>query len=990
MLTPLKIAALIRETNFSVNCCNQLVWIGRRFLEECGTCEGEGGWIRSPAGVIFRPDKESTAYTPHDPLDWMWTQSHVNYTDYAGITWTLAWSELLNLSTYRAVTFTLSSLNVVDDPVPTIIERNTTLEIEVPRMPALKWMPTFLRNFARYWITKLMQWFPRWMIVLLGALRLRAYKPMLKTVAENYQASSKSSITHKKITGDLVNYAREDPDYRLLNVLFPGYFSEDYGLIAMNLMLQNVDQTSSAMETMIAGNLDNINLYNLNTSSQMTRPRLLPEGLPESEVSWKPWVLAVGTGLVLFKYGPTVLGLARQFFASRRLVPASLRLDGILVEEIQNFLTSPLYLMVIGPLWEEFVKGYVGCVPFGIFEFFVNLCNGVALYPALSPLLLHIATSGRNYLTRSCMHIAYNTAAVGFSVSLMAPGQSLEATFATFVERYFCEGWEEKDLEESPAIYAEAFSPQQGIVLKPNEPRYDPPAMDETLQLVGTWPSHEEPTKHKVYWTMPTNMPGYVPTNTDATLLAAVRARVLARPPLDPLIQRRNWSRFTTWKTVVNKWPKFSKIDWEEEVITWLDHFDSSRRRKYRHYVELYKREGYSCFKLRAKRTDLFVKTNEMLFRVNGVRMELKPRIIVNVAPEVQVLVGPEIFKAQQRLKDLWDFHGGRPTRMRIGHETFNVHFTYAGAATDALLSLWMRHVWDMPRHTIYIIVSGDDSLVVVRSCGVPLCFEGDAKMYDQSQSFGPLRFERVILNRLGVPQATVELLRILAGNTYVLRSRNKVEKLTIDKRNRPLRDTGGSDTSLGNSINMAFSWLFSLCYCEGDLTVTNVRAGFLFLGFDMKIKLVPLDQATFLKGLWYYTEMGPYWGPLPSRFLKFGKAVVDPRLVYGISDYREACLRYMHDLACGFEAYVAVPLLRKCVAQFKRDRGVYKENREWLGVVAESEVKPALLDSHKEQLALHYNVEYSQFESLENLITSAFTFLNHPLCQVLAKVDYS
>jgi len=261
---------------------------------------------------------------------------------------------------------------------------------------------------------------------------------------------------------------------------------------------------------------------------------------------------------------------------------------------------------------------------------------------------------------------------------------------------------------------------------------------------------------------------------------------------------------------------------------------------------------------------------------------------------------------------------------------------------------------------------------------------EGDLKMCDQSQDFGALQYCSWALRQLGVPFLVAEIIRRLTSNKYVLKSNTVLQVIFIMRVQRAMRDTGNCDTSLGNSIFTASGWV-------------SERLGihtFLELGMDVKIHSAKtIYEVTFLKGMWYPTEQGPYWGMLPSRILKVGKSWRDPRDLYKGRSYEQASAQFLNDLADGYRGFLSVPLMRRFVSQFARtprQRDVLE--MDWVNVSSASVTKPCVLvEQAWYWLHVRYGLEDVDFMEMEAMIPSKpFVFMSHPGFNRLGAVDYS
>ena len=200
-------------------------------------------------------------------------------------------------------------------------------------------------------------------------------------------------------------------------------------------------------------------------------------------------------------------------------------------------------------------------------------------------------------------------------------------------------------------------------------------------------------------------------------------------------------------------------------------------------------------------------------------------------------------------------------------------------------------------------------------------------------------------------------------------------------------RLSGHSDTSVGNSVVMAFASYDAIL--KGGAWEETYKA----LGLDMKIKFSDsCFDVTFLKGMWYDAESGPVWGPLPSRILKAGKSLRDPRDIYGIADFEEASIRFLSDVALGHGYFLQVPILR----QFVENYAVRKENKSLVQLDVNQKYKTQASGMNKRVMVMcwgnvcrRYNTDMHEIEELEAMMPSTpFQFVQHPLFNKLA-IDY-
>lgn len=692
------------------------------------------------------------------------------------------------------------------------------------------------------------------------------------------------------------------------------------------------------------------------------------------------------------------------------------------------------------PFVEEAFKGMtggllgaVGISPrgahyaFGLFEFFQHVVLNpyqVPSFPALlwarmQALYMHCSIAGFSFKRRVGLHMIYNcrlsfwpkialnllltkasddqvfmagmaTVVMEMWIKASRPA-SVASVYNSFRDNFYVQDWESRlpwETEKSVTPFPQelALTPTQHksfFAAKPLNRRFE---VRKELLLPGWVPSFSG-----YYWFLPTQRPGYVPSRSDENMIAIVEARIMAEPPLDPNVQFQRWQELRGFLDI---FPELPVIDREAHVEKWLDHMESSKRAKYLIYIRRYETSTPGEIEAALRTSKLQVKADELLLKEENDGIGMKPRAIINVNPLVQTRIGPEIFEATDRLKELWNPR--QPFLVEINHMQFT--FAYGGAATDHALSQWLHFTLTLV-DAWHIIVSGDDMYVINHLRGIFL--EGDASMFDQSQAAGPLFLEHAILRKLGVTNRTVLLSLEVCKSNYVGYSGNKEGGLlvTVDKHGECNRLTGHVDTSIGNSLVMALSTLHVILTCK--TFVSEYKSQYSYLGLEMKLNFHPhYDCGTFLKGMWWrvlpFSIQGEtfqyYWAPLPSRILKVGKSLRDPRSIYKNKDLKQAALWFLGDVAQGFSSFMEIPILGVFVRNFRHQaygkrlqelepETRYKTNSEGLA--------PKNFDGY-EQLFNRYGISPEEIQDFENSYpVDPFHFIQHPLLDKVVK-DYA
>lgn len=505
-----------------------------------------------------------------------------------------------------------------------------------------------------------------------------------------------------------------------------------------------------------------------------------------------------------------------------------------------------------------------------------------------------------------------------------------------------------------------------------------------------------EPDYHSGQFVMfTTQVPFYRPDCSKETILVTAHARTLAMPPTDPVDPLRAWREMPI--IVNNELP----IIWEEVVDAWLDHHKDDMKKwlKYKKYCELYKKEGPEFISMDYS-IKMEVKKNEVLFRNTDGMMELKPRPLSNVPPEVQVMIGPYIYEASKRLKQQWALYG-EPREI----DGWLVDIVYGGCLNDYQLSLWASKVHIPKIKTMHVMVGGDDSyLVVWDEHGRVFMIEGDFKMFDQSQSVGPLVHENRVLWALGVPSNALDIVMSMHKNRLVFYTKDPTQKLKINRDENPSRATGGPETSDGNSINNAAGWIKAITRVGPNKLALEAYFKNI-LGFECKIKFHDsFFEGTFLKGIWLPavprfqiadSSLIAIWTPLPSRILKMGKSFDRPCTIYRTKDANEADAQYMSDVASSYAPFCPMILTRSFVCRFK-NRKIVNNLREKHQIEHQPEAKGDYFwkayDVSYEYVFSRYSIEQNAVERVEYLIQKIpmYTMLVSPIFDDLARIDYA
>jgi hypothetical protein len=1002
-------------------------WVGRKFEGDYGVCESEAAWIRNAerGSILFRPDVTEQAFE-HDPCSWIWGRNSLPLDDDTYLCWSIAKA----VGSFHIVVFGIYDSELLPGQRSTVrvnvVEMCETVRVTRPTESGLA---GYFAGLA----FDLCSYVPPIFGETLTS-RLFGTQPALlpSTLVEEYQRESAGrsktaiALTQAK-TFAATRLSDSAHEYGIMCRLFPKYFTRDVDLVGWALLTHNIREKAETAQYISSHYGTDIVLFNEANRVTKTSP-------PQDPPAWsKTYVFSMGALLLGGAYW-----VNRRY---RRPAPGMLISVQTVLDVIQAVNHEPKLALndlpmgrfmaiavswglLIAPTWEEMFKKKLGRWGwlFGLFEFAIKIgLHGVHPAIALPALAMHTITWLMPLPQAIAFHGVFNTVmylgefvdghfhTMARSVAASphhsqmwseevreawlacGRGDFFRLDFNEFLARYHFGPWDGRTSEADPQRGTISFPASSSVLPCSKEPFFTNNRLLCTNMVVRRTFLPQEREDTPSFWQIiATSAPGYVPAHTDEMMLATVRARLLAQPPMDPIVQRAAWHRVRTLHKKYFYYPKGEPIYWEHVVAAWVDHFPSAKRTMYRGLIEaLFEgRASWDQYVSRARATNVMLKTNEILFKRDGDVCCLKPRLISNISPEVQCIVGPVIFEVQNRFKKAFSVD----IEWRDLLDGWKIGCTYAGASTDEDLTRWRYNVDQGPEKFIAIIVSGDDSLVVIRNFGQTFCFEGDASMYDQSLSRGPLWFAHRAHRKLGMGKDTVKLMRRLATNTFRVPARNKSEVMLIDKAKRPIRDTGGSDTSLGNSTIMLYAWwsvsIYMIRMC--NFNTNFVVSSFAELGLEMKVRKLMLDEVTFLKGMWYYTTAGPYWGPLPSRILKMGKSMKNPLTLYPRRTYAEACSLFLSDIAGSYASFLQVPMVRQHIKNFLR-RDLVRNYVEPHQVQAALGPKPELDDLAYGQVCKRYGVElYDILEAEELYPTAPFFFASHPIYEKLVAADYA
>jgi len=975
-----------------------VVWLGHEFRGAYGVFYGEAAWIRTPDDkIIHSPDATSRHYGP-DTDSTPWCQAGSK----AGMTW--------------------APVRTAQGFVEMLFVAQTTLPASASLpMPASWWRdlpalpdPEGYRAKIWYWYADwattgyTMEERTRWYTTRCPTTRVMVDCQGLIRLREWFSGRARTQFVLNQANQRLYATYADNPDMALLQERFPSYLEpvvHNTTLVAFyaDLVAQSGQLRSHALAYSHYTNIFNQQLQMM--ASAVPSYSFLAKFLQAVIIltlvglftyGWEylpaTWAASVYTRLLTMALHWAAAFTLPRVFA--RLLTLDLRAPSDSAEWMLTILAGSM--MLVDPLWglcflpipmsvkvycapfyEEWIKrGPTGAAFIALEAWqhsLMALKRGDPLFATIGAglfaLIAHFALLCCPLWLAITLHLAWNICATPDT-----PEPQVDNNWDVFTQHYYRQPWTLRLLFNDTRIAVHRFPLQAGILPKeaetytPSKPRCKLMKLKTNHVLLDPYPA-----KSAIYWILPTNVPCYSPAKSDHNLWSVIVNRVCIEPPMDPTLQAAVWEEIgPELLTFCEQQPPIIR---DQVYLAWFLRFDGASKGRITATARKWLESPLAPKDKRVQKTALMVKTDELLFKFSDTHPMMRPRPIANVPNVVQYIVGPYTWEASNRLKILWN--GSRI--FSLGNFKFRV--LYCSGVTDAFLTDMMEL---MQTSSVPVIAAGGDDSIVCRIVEGKLVWdEGDASMYDQSQSFGPLDFELDVLTTLGIPDDILDVLEDMTGKPYMAWFRDETYA-KIDMEDRVIRPTGGPNTTLGNTIIMIMSWIYVLSHNLPP------KEGFAKLGFDMKFKFHYEPTApTFLKGMWYECTDGLLrWGPLPSRILKAGKLLTDPRTLYPYRSYYASCEQFLNDLACQYAVGLQVPVMRAFVKRYlqrPRERVVNWGDR----------FAPRLTHNFNvtlESSAHRYGLTVEDLLVVEGLIavSDPGTFLCHPAFMAMALKDYN
>lgn len=456
------------------------------------------------------------------------------------------------------------------------------------------------------------------------------------------------------------------------------------------------------------------------------------------------------------------------------------------------------------------------------------------------------------------------------------------------------------------------------------------------------------------------NAPYFVPGVSGAMLYAMVVRRKLKQTPLEawaalndiPLAEAlehhtQAWSALELQVLCafrdhpLSGWEGDHMDDYLEIRSRWLEHLPQHNKVKLTNIDERMHTGHHNVQSLPVVTNE---KRNEKLFKRvpcdGGFKMDPVPRAIDAVDPLCVCATGPFIYEATRRFKEHFRLHyiGDTPyLPIPLNYCGSRVHVIF-GPMLDAELATIVTLAANTP--CIVLLIAGDDSLILWNNGRRCVALEGDYAMYDASQIGAALQTELNLYRWIGVPKRIVRLLSGIARAPNVVRDRRSGHTVFI-RNLQGARRTGGTNTTIGGSLlNMcvlleAIHRIGDDVYTASTNEVTQVFSDVaLEMGFSLKSRVFQethvhaFQGTTFLKHVMLVAAIDGSFPiipatvfiamPLPSRLLKIGTSLRDPRAIYassrGVPTHLQAARFFLRDQAAGLrDAWLDGPLEAFC-----------------------------------------------------------------------------
>jgi len=923
-----------------------MVWVGKRFIGHGGVDDGEGVWIREGSLIHYRPDEKAVPYGGHNDNAWIWESD-----SFEG----MVWKVLTTVGSQQVVAFYPGVSVVPFKPRPC---GTPFLTIESVRCvyPKSSWMKPITR--IKEELDQCSRSFFKWLFPRFHRTEQRyVFKRAGDQVVHRNLMKPRTGILITILSGALDSVYQATSDYQKFSEAFP-----ERSLAASVGTSEYVYATLANSTVDIPGTLSNVSSA-WNSLNVAIRTAGISTEIPEE--GGVPFAfLAKGFG--------SIFTLASLAWVWRKLAlcgPSSFDCRMWFVSILQkihprfyvkahSLITQPVPMVELPPALPAGGSGINWFKLVGLSLGGIGTCyvlRLLAIYVRKSDLYSKISRRFGQLPFRWPKTRKATTDQEDVEEPVVPAPYVRPDVIAHRYEEWHghCDHfYDHLDRRIPKTVVHHVFDIDPSRSFVPGLVdcnHHPPPELWPSSEKKGVLQKHLPPTSGLWAIMMP-QVPVFTFCNTGEALGKCIDYRILAMPPMDPGRQAVAWEK-------VPPLP-ISMVHFDADDVlfqeAWLRHMTPKKASKYRPILEDFK---HGIVNLQFE-INVLVKCDEALTKavmdVSGapdqegdLLVDLKPRAIANVNPRVQAAIGPSIYAVTQHMKATygWD---SEPIKLPSGTQ---MQIYFAAGASDLSLSRWFSDA--VLKLTVpCLIVMGDDMLLIVtiwngkenEGGSMRIAIEGDASMFDQSQSMGPLERQAEFMANAGMSPKVLDIWRQIHYGKFVAttRARSGAEssRMTFTMPNRPIRLSGCADTTLGNSLSSIYAAMYTVealfnnetkviyhdCSLERDLEELRVKvvASYAELGFKMKVKMLAEPTcSTFLKGMFLPTiaQLGDpsfFWTTLPSKLLKIGKSKTDPCVLYSAAVNREQASRmFMEDVCRSLRPGIHGPIMAAFLLKF-------------------------------------------------------------------------
>lgn len=424
--------------------------------------------------------------------------------------------------------------------------------------------------------------------------------------------------------------------------------------------------------------------------------------------------------------------------------------------------------------------------------------------------------------------------------------------------------------------------------------------------------------------------------------IAATLNGFIVEPPMDNLPQARAWRDL---QVDLSKYvePADEIVMTEQKVIDWIESHDDVGKKRL--YMKAFQHNRNIRDKKEIPMAECFPKSDESLHN-----SKVKPRPIINMSPNVAVVLGPYVKEATKHLKEAFgsDFAKRETLTVKSPFGDLACHLFFCPGMNFVELGHMMDFFADLPPGAMAMGAAGDDCVAVFRypmdhpSCGKVIIYETDFSAYDASQGeaeledgvkYGPLAHSKKMLSRCGFPKDMLEFFESAHKGVLMSYYKKRSARVVLDTTENSLFLTGSGATTFNNTVNNLATLPNFFEWWEGDGILTDRLVTHLAsLGLKTKIRVVEcLEDLTFLKGRFilqsYKISKVPFhgyvWHPDAGVACKFGickrqsTTELFPSTKTKTITQSEADDMFLYCVAQGWSAYPPTPVLKALILRY-------------------------------------------------------------------------